>query len=141
MKRIVMAGAAAAALVLAPSAGADPTPEHGEIVLTETPKMTCQLGSDDADPRVGPTVVCQGDAFPGSADLHQVVLSPSGTVAYRDANIGVGYDGFNPRTLTSGNTYHIHGWTVVPKSYVITFTNDDTGHGMNVLGNRDVDTF
>jgi hypothetical protein len=29
----------------------------------------------------------------------------------------------------------------VPKSDVITFTNDDTGHGMNVVGNRDVDTF
>jgi hypothetical protein len=141
MKLMVMAVATAGVLALAPLAGADPTPGHGEIVLTETPKMTCQLGSDDADPTVGPTVVCQGEAFPDSADLHQVVLSPAGTATYRDANIGVGYDGFNPRTLTPGHTYHIHGWTVAPQSDVITFTNDATGHGMNVHGDRDVDTF
>ena len=35
-------------------------------------------------------------------------------------------------TLAYGTTYRALGWTITPTSDGTTFTNDTTGHGMNV---------
>jgi len=132
-----------AALAFMPLASADPTAGHDAKVRIQTPPMLCEIGSDDADPGIGPNVVCQG-AFPQSpmdpipspgwkgdpATLHQdqAVVTASGQFSYRDANIGVGYN-------------HIQGWTIAAGDGGITFTNDDTGHGMTVGSDQSVKPF
>ena len=58
-------GIAWAAMAFVPLAGADPTAGHDAKVRIQTPPMLCEIGSDDADPGIGPNVVCQG-AFPQS---------------------------------------------------------------------------
>ncbi|GAA4539364.1 hypothetical protein [Mycobacterium paraffinicum] len=150
------AGIACAALTLAPVAGADPTVGHDAKVQVQTPPMLCEIGSDDADPEVGPNVVCQG-AFPQSpmnpipwpdwvgdpSILHQnqAVVTASGQFSYRDANIGVGYDHPSFETLVPGQTYQIQGWTIRAGEGGITFTRDDSGHGMTIGGDRSVNPF
>jgi hypothetical protein len=55
--------AVAAAIPFVPVASADPTAGHDAKVNTQTPRMLCEIGSDDADPGIGPNVICQ---HPGS---------------------------------------------------------------------------
>ena len=145
-----------AALAFMPLADADPTAGHDAKVRIQTPPMLCEIGSDDADPGIGPNVVCQGafaqapmDPIPSPgwkgdpATLHQdqAVVTASGQFSYRDANIGVGYDHPPFDTLVPGQTSHIQGWTIAASDVGITFTNDDTGHGMTIGSDQSVKPF
>ena len=80
----------AAALTLAPPASADPTAGHDTKVNTQTPPMLCEIGSDDADPGIGPNVICQGSFVQASSDADQAFVTASGQFRYRSANIGIG---------------------------------------------------
>lgn len=62
MRKIALAaaGITCAAVAFAPLAAADPTAGHDAKVNTHTPPMLCEIGSDDADPGIGPNVICQG---------------------------------------------------------------------------------
>jgi hypothetical protein len=53
-RRPALAGLGIAALTFAPLASADPTAGHDAKVNTQTPRMLCEIGSDDADPGIGP---------------------------------------------------------------------------------------
>src|SRR6185312_14350838 len=105
-------------------------------------------GSDDTD-GAGPTVVCQTAGFPQSPMnpvpypgwkgdplvLHQdqAIVTGSGQFRWRTANLGMAPPGQPDTPLIAGRTYHMQGWTILPTSDDVTFTNDETGHGM-VIG-------
>ena len=133
MRKIAPAALGIAALTFAPLASADPTAGHDAKVNTQTPPMLCQIGSDDADPGIGPNVVCQGSFVqaPAGGD-DQAFVTASGQFTYRSANIGIGYPHAPFDTLIPGQTYHIQGWTVAASGDGIRFTNDGTQHGMFV---------
>jgi hypothetical protein len=144
MKTLLIGGVAAlAAISFAPLANADPTAGHGTQVHTQTPPMLCEIGSDNADPGIGPSVVCQrGQGFVGSSpDNDQAVILASGKFSYRSANIGVGGRSDALPTLVPGQTYHFQGWTVVASGDGTRFTNDGTGHGMTVNSDTTVRPF
>ena len=110
MRKIALAGAgiACATLTFPLPASADPTAGHDTKVNTQTPRMLCEIGSDDADPGIGPNVICQGSFVQAPADNDQAFVTASGQFSYRSANIGIGYK----------------GWTVVAGGDGIRFTND-----------------
>jgi hypothetical protein len=141
MNKIATVGLGIAAMAFAPLAGADPTPGHDAKVKTQTPPMLCEIGSDDADPGVGPNVVCQGSFVQAPADDDQAYITASGEFSYRIANIGIG--GSHPpfETLLPDRTYQIQGWTVTTGDDGIRFTNDGTGHGMFVGSDTTVNPF
>ena len=104
--------------------------------------MLCEIGSDDADPGIGPNVICQRGSFvQAPADDDQAFVTASGKFSYRSANIGIGYDHAPFDTLVPGQTYHIQGWTVVARDEGIRFTNDGTGHGMFIGSDTTVNPF
>jgi len=151
-KIICAAMGIAAALGLAPLAGADPSEGHSTMVSTYSPIMTCVVGSDDVNPGIGPNVVCQsgeGNGFPGSPVIdpelpmyqHQATVTAQGELTYRDANLPMGGDDFDPYELAEGDAYHLHGWTVMPTGDGVSFTNDETGHGMTVATGLNVKAF
>ena len=92
---------------------ADPTAGHDAKVNTQTPRMLCEVGSDDASPGIGPNVICQGSFVQAPAGDDQAFVTASGQFSYRSANIGIGYPHPPFDTLVPGQTYHIQGWTVV----------------------------
>jgi len=141
MRKIALAGLSVAALAVAPPATADPTTGHDAKVNTQIPRMLCEIGSDDANPGVGPNVVCQGSFVRAPADDDQAFVTASGQFSYRSANIGVGYDHAPFDMLVPGQTYHIQGWAVVARNDGIRFTNDGTGHGMFVGSDTTVNPF
>ena len=102
--------------------------------------MLCEIGSDDADPGIGPNVICQG-SFVQSPGDDQAFVTASGQFSYRSANIGVGYPHGRFDTLVPGQTYHIQGRTVVASGDGIRFTNDGTGHGMFIGSDTTVNPF
>jgi hypothetical protein len=124
-----------------PSATADPTAGHDAKVNTQTPRMLCEIGSDDADPGIGPNVICQGSFVQAPAGDDQAFVTASGQFSYRSANIGIGYPHAPFDTLVPGQTYHIQGWTVVAGGDGIRFTNDGTGHGMFIGSDTTVNPF
>jgi hypothetical protein len=137
---------------LAPLAGADPSEGHSTMVRTQSPTMTCVVASDDVDPGIGPNVVCQngqGNGFPGSPIIdpelamhqHQATVTAAGKLTYRDANLPMGYDDFDPHKLAKGDVYHFHGWTIMPTGDGVSFTHDETGHGMTVSTDMNVKAF
>jgi hypothetical protein len=134
-------GIACATLAFSPLASADPTAGHDAKVKTQTPRMLCEIGSDDATPGIGPNVICQGSFVQTSADNDQAFVTASGQFSYRSANIGVGYQHAPFDTLVPGQTYRIQGWTVVAGGDGIRFTNDGTGHGMFIGGDTTVKPF
>jgi hypothetical protein len=128
MRKITLgAGIACAGLAFAPLAGADPTAGHDAKVHIQTPPMLCEIGSDDADPGIGPNVICQGSFVRARAGDDQAFVTASGQFSYRSANIGTGYNHAPFDTVVPGQTYHIQGWTVVAGGDGIRFTNDGTG--------------
>jgi hypothetical protein len=141
MRRIALAGLGIAALILAPLASADPTPGHDTKVNTRTPTMLCEIGSDDADPGIGPNVICQGSFVGAPAGDDQAFVTASGKFSYRSANIGIGDNHAPLDTLVPGQTYHIQGWTVVARGDGIRFTNAGTGHGMLIGSDTTVHPF
>ena len=136
-----LTGLVVALLVSAPLASADPTAGRDTKVHTRIPPMLCALGSDDADPAVGPNVVCQGSFVAAPASDDQAVITASGAFGYRSANIGIGNDQAPLDTLFPGRTYHIQGWTVVAGADGVRFSNDATGRGMLIGGDTTVDPF
>ena len=132
---------ACATLAFSPLASADPTAGHDAKVNTQTPRMLCEIGSDDADPGIGPNVICQGSFVQAPADDDQAFVTASGQFSYRSANIGIGYNHASFDTLVPGQTYHIQGWTVVAGGDGIRFTNDGTGHGMFIGSDTTVNPF
>ncbi|MCV7089031.1 hypothetical protein [Mycobacterium interjectum] len=140
MRQIALTIFSIAALTLAPLASADPTAGHDAKVNVRTPPMLCEIGSDDADPGIGPNVVCQG-AFAQVPGDDQAFVTAAGQFSYRGANIGVGYPHAPFDTLVPGQTYRIQGWTVVARDDGIRFTNDASGHGMLINGNTTVNPF
>ena len=141
MRKIALgAGIACAGLAFAPLAGADPTAGHDAKVHIQTPPMLCEIGSDDADPGIGPNVICQGSFVQYSAG-DQAFVTASGQFSYRSANIGTGYNHAPFDTVVPGQTYHIQGWTVVAGGDGIRFTNDGTRHGMFIGSDTTVNPF
>jgi hypothetical protein len=141
MRRIALAGLGVAALTFAAAASADPTAGHDAKVNTQTPAMLCEIGSDDADPGIGPNVICQGRFVQAPADDDQAFVTASGQFSYRAANIGVGYPHAPFDTLVPGQTYHIQGWTVIAGVDGTRFANDRTGHGMFISSDTTVNPF
>jgi hypothetical protein len=70
--------------------------------------MLCEIGSDDADPRIGPNVICQGSFVQAPADDDQAFVTASGQFRYRSANIGIGYNHAPFDTLVPGQTRQRH---------------------------------
>jgi hypothetical protein len=141
MRKSALVGIGCAAMVFAPTASADPTTGHDAKVKTQTPPMLCEVGSDDADPGIGPNVICQGSFGQSAAGDDQAFVTASGQFSYRSANIGTGYPHAPFDTLLPGQTYDIQGWTVVAGGDGIRFTNDGTGHGMFIGGDTTVNPF
>jgi hypothetical protein len=141
LRKFVLAGLGIAALIFAPLASADPTAEHDAKVNTQTPRMLCEIGSDDAEPGIGPNVICQGNFVQAPADDDQAFVTASGRFYYRSANIGVGDNHAPFGTLAPDHTYQIQGWTVVAVGDGIRFTNDSTGHGMFIGSDTMVNPF
>ena len=142
MRKIALgAGIACAGLAFAPLAGADPTAGHDAKVHIQTPPVLCEIGSDDADPGIGPNVICQGSFVQAPAGDDQAFVTASGQFSYRSANIGTGYNHAPFDALVPGQTYHIQGWTVVAGGDGIRFTNDGTGHGMFIGSDTTVNPF
>ena len=141
MKVALSAMVACGALAFSPLASADPTVGHDAKVNTQTPRMLCEIGSDDSTPGIGPNVVCQGSFVQAGAGDDQAVVTASGQFSYRSANIGVGYPHAPFDTLVPGQTYHIQGWTVVAGGDGVRFTNDGTGHGMFIGSGTTVNPF
>lgn len=139
--RIALPALMIAALTLAPPGSADPTAGHDAKVNTQTPRMLCEIGSEDADPGVGPSVICQGSFVHAAGGEDQAFVTASGKFSYRSANIGIGQDHAPLSTLVPGQTYHIQGWTVVAGDDGIRFTNDDGGHGMFIGSDTTVNPF
>lgn len=140
MTKSAMAALVGALLTFASPASADPTPGHDAKVNTQVPPMLCEIGSDDADPGVGPNVNCQG-RFTESPGSDQAVVTASGRFSYRSANIGLGYDHPPFDTLVPGRIYHIQDWTVATRDTGVRFTNDGTGHGMLIAADTTVQPF
>jgi hypothetical protein len=132
--------AATAATAFAPLASADPTVGHDAKVNTQTPPMLCEIGSDDADPGIGPNVVCQGSFSQAPTD-DQAFVTASGQFSYRAANIGIGLNHAPFETLAPGQTYHIQGWSIAASGDGITFTNDGTARGMTIGSDQSVKPF
>jgi hypothetical protein len=141
MRKIALVGLGIAALTFAPLATADPTTGQDAKVKIQTPAMLCEIGSDDADPGIGPNVICQGSFVQAPAEDDQAFVTASGHFSYRSANIGIGDNHAPFDTLIPGRTYHIQGWTVVAGNDGIRFTNDGTKHGMFVSSNTAVHPF
>ena len=141
LQKIAVAGMGVATLTFAPLASADPTAGHDAKVNTQTPRMLCEIGSDDADPGIGPNVICQGSFVQSPAGDDQAFVTASGQFSYRSANIGIGYDHAPFDTLVPGQTYDIQGWTVVAGGDGIRLTNDGTGHGMFIGSDTTVNPF
>lgn len=141
MRKIALAAMGIATVVCAAPASTDPTAGHDAKVNTQTPPMLCEIGSDDAEPGIGPNVICQGRFVQAGADEDQAFVTASGQFSYRTANIGVGYNHAPFDTLVPEQTYHIQGWTVVADDDGIRFTNDGTGHGMFVGSDTTVNPF
>lgn len=141
MTNVAPAALIIAALTFVPIASADPTPGHDTKVNTRTPPMLCEIGSDDADPGIGPSVVCQGSFAHAPAKEDQAFVNASGQFHYRNANIGVGGKHAPFDTLAPHQTYHIQGWTVVTGDDGIRFTNDSTGRGMFIGSDTTVNPF
>lgn len=139
-KTAVLGLVAVAALAIAAPASADPTAGHDAKVDTVSPRMLCEIGSDDANPDVGPNVNCQG-SFVHAPGSDQAVVTASGRFSYRIANIGVGYPHPPFDTVVPGQTYRIQGWTVAATDTGIRFTNDATGHGMFIGSDTTVSPF
>jgi hypothetical protein len=155
IRKIALAGIACAALAVAPVTSADPTAGHDAKVNIQTPRMLCEIGSDDNGPGyaspagtgpvvpggMGPSVVCQGSFPQAPPDQDQAVVNAAGQFSYRTANIGVGYPHAPFDTLVPGQTYHIQGWSIAASGDGITFTDDGTGHGMLVSASGSVQAF
>jgi hypothetical protein len=141
MSKIALAALGMAQLTFVPIGSADPTVGHDAKVNTQKPRMLCEIGSADADPGIGPNVVCQGSFVQAPADDDQAFVTASGQFSYRSANIGVGYNHAPFDTLVPDQTYHIEGWTVVAGDDGIRFTNDGTGHGMFIGSNTTINSF
>jgi hypothetical protein len=136
-----------AAVTFASPSSADPTSGHFVDVITPTPSMRCEVGSDDSD-GVGPNIVCQTAGFPQAPmDLapppgwrgdplvfhqDQAIITAAGQFSWRTANLGMAPPGQPDVTMAEGTTYHFEGWTIVPTGDGTTFTNDTTSHGMSI---------
>ncbi len=140
MRGIALTVLSIAALTLAPLASADPTAGHDAKVNVRIPPMLCEIGSDDAEPGIGPNVICQGSFVQAPGD-DQAFVTAAGEFRYRGANIGVGYPHAPFDTLVPGQTYRIQGWTVVAGDDGIRFTNDGTWHGMFIRSDTTVNPF
>jgi hypothetical protein len=75
--------------------------------------------------------------------LHQdqAIITASGQFTWRTANLGSAPPGQPDIAVMNGQTYHFQGWTIVPASEGITFTNDATGHGMFIGSDYSVKPF
>ncbi len=80
-----------------------------------------------------PTKPCAQCSQPGH--WGQAIVDTTGTLTWRDANIGQpdASGGQGWYTLEVGTPYHGYGWTAqMADSTQATFTNDATGHGMKI---------
>lgn len=164
MRKTALVGVitACAAVISVSPASADPTRGHFVNLRISVPPMRCEVGSDvytgvPGVPGMGPNVVCQTAGFPQAPInppphpgwkgdplvLHQnqAIVTESGQFNWRTANLGIAPPGQPDTTLMEGQTYHLQGWTVVPTSDGVTFTNDVTGHGMLIGADYSVKPF
>jgi hypothetical protein len=123
-----------------PIAGAEP--DTSDYVRTQSGKVRCIVTSNNVGHGGGPAVICEASG-PGNQGFLQApmgdygrhwgnaVVDGGGRLSWADANIGGAYIE-NDTVLRYGQTYRMHGWTIVPSSDGTRFTNDATGHGMFV---------
>jgi hypothetical protein len=147
---------ACAAVVSVPVANADPAPDQVANVRTPSPPMRCAVASGNREGE-GPTVVCQTGGFP-QAPMHpmpypgwkgdpsvlhdnQAIVNDSGQLSWRTANLGLAPPGRPDIVLVADQSYHLQGWTILPTSDGVTFTSDETGHGMAIGSDYSVRPF
>jgi hypothetical protein len=126
--------AIALAVLIAPSASADPN--DYQYVRTETGAVRCVISA----PHVG----CErtsADGFPGApksqsgpGNWNIAGIDAGGAFNWGEGNIG-GVDA-DEVTLAYGQTYHFKGWTVAPSFDGTRFTSDASGHGVFVSIDR-----
>ncbi len=128
---------ASVAFPLVPQAAAD----DGQLVTFQGSDGTlnCLVSADNVPRGGGPMVVCQradGAGFgpaPFSAEkigqsLNLAVERGTGEFNWDKGSIaGPGTTGM---VLSSGQTYHIDGWTIQPDDLRVRFTYDNSRHGM-----------
>jgi hypothetical protein len=124
-----------AALIAAPQAAAAGSAQY---VRTESGKVRCLVTANDQGHGGGPAVVCEPSGFAqapmgswGTPD-DLAAIHANGTFNWNDGNIGGGGEPQNDVVLNYGQSYQMHGWTILPSSDGTTFTNNGTGHGMFV---------
>ena len=140
-RKTALAALGIATLTLTPPASADPTPGHDAKVNTQTPQMLCEIGSDDADPGIGPNVTCQRGSFlqaPADADRPWSPHRASSATAMRTSASAT-----RTPPLTPGARPDLPhpGWTIVAGGDGIRFNNDGTGHGMFIGSDTRVNPF
>ncbi|MCV7424529.1 hypothetical protein H7K45_28700 [Mycobacterium yunnanensis] len=94
-------------------------------VHTQSGATRCSIGDD--------TVLCQGL----NADLPAVGIGHDSAMVTANGDLtftSVGMVGApaDDTVLHYGQTYHYHGWTILPSDQGTRFTNDRYGHGMFV---------
>jgi hypothetical protein len=119
-----------------PQAAADP----GQIVQIQNGTVQCVVSADDVTRGGGPWVVCQRADLAGfgrapySAEKYSVQLNLAAqrsTAEFYFTKGSIAGPG-EGTPLSSGQTYHINGWTIQPEDQHTRFTNDVTDHGMLV---------
>ena len=100
------------------------TPENGYVFIeTKSGQTRCQLNEDEVD--------CEAQ-FTNSPDVgglpaNGVRLTPDGEISWTVGNLGA-----IPAVTLDYRTYSAVGWTIEAREDGTRFTNDSTGHGMNV---------
>ena len=117
----------------APSAQPTPTSQYfktswGTSCLVTADRVTCQTCVPGE--QITSVYTC-GDPVP------EVAVNAAGIVDKSPADIG---SASNAQQLSNGQTYHVNGWTIVPRGGWVRFINDTTGHGLAVAG-QNLDTF
>jgi hypothetical protein len=143
MRQIALAGLGIAALVFAPLASADATPQY--VHITNGPR--CEVSADQVDCQGGFTNAPRADgipAMPGCLECdhnNQANVTSEGAFSWGYGNLGQddqpGGPGFT--VLVPGQTYDINGWTITAGGAVgpsghagAIFTNDASGRGLTI---------
>ncbi|MFG1933067.1 hypothetical protein ACGFK1_20850 [Mycobacterium sp. NPDC048908] len=99
-------------------------PENGYVFIeTKSGKTRCQLNEEEVDCEAqftNPPVV-------GGAPANGVRLTANGEISWVVGNLGA-----IPVVTLDYQTYSAVGWTIDAREDGTRFTNEDTGHGMNV---------
>lgn len=140
VRRVVATAAALVAVVAFPSAP-QAAADGDQLVLTQG-TVQCWVSANNVPFGGGPMLVCEqttggrwgASPYAESPYNENLTLAvergtgefhwDKGTIASRGGPTGQGM------TLSTGQTYHINGWTIQPDDHRTRFTSDVTGHGI-----------